>query len=206
MQNQPLFETPFVSEMGTTYYSKCTRSGTGKCMCKRCRGDISPSLSPNGSNPGYAAQWLFEPPFPSPGVHHSASTQERYGDAMSSPPFRAISSWPSLLKRAIQAIQNAMRHLVPPGNMRGFDIALLQAETFLENAMKEARKVMAGSRQFAVLDQLSNAVIRIQAARAQARGSSIFGGRSLIDPKMSLYGAINHIQQARRAVGLATVQ
>jgi hypothetical protein len=102
----------------------------------------------------------------------------------------------------MRAIKNAIQHLGPPINIRDFDASLRQAEALLQNAMQEARRVMSGSRQFAVLDQLSNAVIRIQAAKSQARGASVFGGQSLIDPKTSLNGAINHIQQARQVVGL----
>lgn len=214
MQKQQLFEPLFVSQVNTNNYSKCTRSGAGKCMCKRCQGAALPLNRNSSSNPGYGERWLFEAPFPSQTAHSSASTQENYMDAMTAPPFRSIpggrkgrvrrdiSPWPSLLKRAMQAIQNAMRHLGPPLNSRDFDLALLQAETLLKNAMQEAKRVMSGARQSDVLDQLSNAVVRIQAARAQARGASIFGGRSLIDPKISLHGAINHIQQARQAVGL----
>jgi hypothetical protein len=53
------------------------------------------------------------------------------------------------------------------------------------------------------MDQLSNALIRIQAARAQASGSSLIpGARSSIDPKVSIRGAIAHIRAARQAVGL----
>ena len=205
--------TPCIDSNGRQ--STCIRPGAGKCLCKRCQGEAPPPLNPrSGSNPTYKVRSLFEAPFPSQATGSSTSTQKNYMDAMTAPPFQplsggrrgsvrtGVSSWPSLLKRAIQAIQTATQHLRPPTDIRRFDIALFQAESLLQNAMKEIRRVMSGSRQFAVLDQLGNAMVRIQAARAQARGASIYGGRSLVDPRISLHGAINHIQQARQAVGL----
>lgn len=86
MRNQQLFEAPFGSEVGTDTCSKyvssqsnspdhwrfcqgkpcidsngrrsiCSRSGAGKCMCKRSQGEAPPPLNPN-----YESQWLFELP------------------------------------------------------------------------------------------------------------------------------------------------
>jgi hypothetical protein len=115
-----------------------------------------------------------------------------------------ISPWPSLLNRSIQALRTAIRHLGPPLNTRMFTSVLNEAEALLNDADRQMRRVMSGARQTAVLGQLNNAVIRIQAARAQASGSSAFipGGRSLIDPGTSLRGAIEHIRNAQNAVGL----
>jgi hypothetical protein len=115
-----------------------------------------------------------------------------------------ISPWPSLLNRSIQALQAAIRHLGPPLNPRLYNAALNEAEALLNDAGREVRRIMSGARQSRVLDQLSNAAIRIRAARSQARGRSAFvpGGRSLIGPGTSLRGAISHIQAAQNAVGL----
>jgi hypothetical protein len=115
-----------------------------------------------------------------------------------------ISPWPSLLNRSIAALRTAIRHLGPPLNTRLYNTALNEAEALLNHTGQEVRRIMSGTRQTAVLDQLNNAAIRIQVARAQSRGRSAFvaGGRSLIDPRISLRGAIGHIQNARDAVGL----
>lgn len=114
---------------------------------------------------------------------------------------RPISPWPRLLKQAIRALQRA---LLVPANTQTFTNRLYQAQQVLNQAAREVRKVMSGSRLRRVMDQLSNAVIRIDAARAQARGHSLVGGgRSSIDPKVSVRGAIAHIRQAQDAVGLA---
>jgi hypothetical protein len=113
-----------------------------------------------------------------------------------------VSSWPSLLNRSIQVLELALRHLGPPLNVSNFNTALTQAEGLLNQAGQEVRRVMSGARQTAVLDQLSNAATRIQAARAQTSGSSLLGGRSLIDPGTSVRDAIEHIRNAQNAVGL----
>ncbi len=116
---------------------------------------------------------------------------------------RPISPWPRLLNRAIYALQRAIHYLGPPANARGFNNALYQARALISYAAREVSKVMSGSRQARVMEQLGNAMIRIRAARAQARGGSLLpGSRSLISPKVSLRGAINHIRSARNAVGL----
>lgn len=91
MQNQPLFEAPFASEVGndcSKYVSSqwnsryhwrfcqgipcldsngrqsiCIRPGTGKCMCKRCQGEAPPPLNPKTyATLNHEAQWLFELP------------------------------------------------------------------------------------------------------------------------------------------------
>jgi hypothetical protein len=63
MRNQALFEAPFVSEVSTKYCSKCSRLGAGKCVCKRCMGEASPSFNTRAySKPNDEAQWLFEAP------------------------------------------------------------------------------------------------------------------------------------------------
>jgi hypothetical protein len=120
-----------------------------------------------------------------------------------------ISPWPSLLNRTMQALQRAIGFLVPPITPRSLNNALYQidgAEALLNSAGREIRRVMSGAQRTAVLDQLSNAVIRMQAARGQARGrSTLVPGRSLIDPRMSLRGAIEHIRYARDAVGLRSI-
>jgi hypothetical protein len=122
----------------------------------------------------------------------------------------AISPWPSLLNRTIQALQRAIGFLAPPITPRSLNNALYQidgAEALLNAAAREVRRVMSGAQQTGVLNQLSNAATRIQAARSQARGRSAFvpGGRSFIDPGTSLRGAIEHIRYARDAVGLRSV-
>lgn len=116
---------------------------------------------------------------------------------------RPISPWPSLMRRAIQALQNALQALGPPVNQRAFNNALHHAEALIQRAAQEMRKVTSGNRLNQVMDQLGNALIRIRAARAQASGSSLLpGARSLIDPKVSTRGAIAHIREARQAIGL----
>ena len=96
-----------------------------------------------------------------------------------------ISPWPSLLNRTIQALQRAMRFLTPPITPRSRNNALYQidgATALLNAAAREVRRVMSGSQQTRVMNQLSNAATRIQAARGQVSGRSAFvpGGRSLI--------------------------
>jgi hypothetical protein len=121
-----------------------------------------------------------------------------------------ISPWPSLLSRTVQALRRAIGFLAPPVNPRSLNNALHQingAEALLNNAAREIGRIMSGAQRTRVLDQLSNAVIRIRAARGQARGTSAFvpGGRSLMDPRVSLRGAIEHIGFAREAIGLRVV-
>ena len=121
-----------------------------------------------------------------------------------------ISPWPNLMNRTIQALQRAIGFLAPPitpSNLNNALAQIIRAEAFLSSAGREIRRVMSGVQRTAVLDQLSNAAIRMQAARGQARGSStlIPGARSLIDPRVSLRGAIQHIRYARDAVGLRSI-
>ena len=121
-----------------------------------------------------------------------------------------ISPWPSLLNRTVQALQRAIGFLAPPITPRSLNNALYQidgAEALLNNAAREIGRIMSGAQRIRVLDQLSNAAIRIRAARGQARGRSAFvpGGRSLIDPRTSLRGAIEHIGYARDAIGLRLI-
>jgi hypothetical protein len=99
MRNQQLFEAPFVSEIGRDDCSKyvstqwnsryhwrycqgtpcidsngrqstCIRSGAGRCMCKRSRGEAPPPLNPN-----------FEAVFPIQTAHYVASIQENSGNS-----------------------------------------------------------------------------------------------------------------------------
>ena len=120
---------------------------------------------------------------------------------------RPISPWPSLLRRAHQALQKALRALGPPLYARSFHNALNHAESLILQAAREIGRVMSGSRRSQVLNQLSNALIRIRAARAQARGGSLIpGARSLINPSISVRGAIAHVRQARQTVGLKLVR
>jgi hypothetical protein len=61
MQNQQLFEAPFVSEVGTNGRSKCNGAGAGRCACKRCQSAALPfSNSRIDSQSSQEAQWLFE--------------------------------------------------------------------------------------------------------------------------------------------------
>jgi hypothetical protein len=121
-----------------------------------------------------------------------------------------ISPWPSFLNRTMEALRRAIGFLTPPitpSNLNNALAQIIRAEAFLSIAGREIRRVMSGAQRTAVLDQLSNAAIRMQAARGQARGSStlIPGTRSLIDPRISLRGAIQHIRYARDAVGLRSI-
>jgi hypothetical protein len=121
---------------------------------------------------------------------------------------RDISPWPSLMNRTIQALQRAIGFLASPITPSSLNSALHQingAEALLNSAGREIRRVMSGTQRTAVLDQLSNAAIRIEAARQQARGRSLIGGRSLLDPRTSLRGAIEHIRNARDAVELRLI-
>ncbi len=87
MQNQQLFEAPFVSEVGTNYCSKCIRSGAGKCMCKRCQGEVPPPLNPRAySKPSSEAQWLFE----APSVATHSLSGEYYSDLKSTTGKRSL--------------------------------------------------------------------------------------------------------------------
>lgn len=116
---------------------------------------------------------------------------------------RPVSPWPSLIHRAKRSLQKALRTLGPPINAKQFNHALNHAEELIRLATREVQRVMLGSRRNRVLDQLGNALMRIRAARAQARGRSLIpGGRSLINPKVSVRGAIEHLRLARQAVGL----
>jgi hypothetical protein len=234
MQSQHLFETPFVLGVGIDDCSKyvsskwkssyhwqrchgtlckdfqgrrgrCIRPGAGKCICRSSEGDEPPPFNPNY----YEAQWLFETPFVSEVAHFSASTPESYME------FRPVSLWPRLLNQATQAIKTSITHLKPPQNLRAFDNALNSAKYLLNKAAIEIQKVIKNSpsvsRQSKVLDHIVNALIRIDAARAQSRGASLTslwggsGGRSLLDPEGSLFVAIESIQLAREAIGLQLV-
>jgi acyl carrier protein phosphodiesterase len=120
-------------------------------------------------------------------------------------PTRPVSPWPKLLNQATQAIQNAITHLKSPQNLKAFDNALTSAEYLLNQTAREIQKVIADSpsvpRRSTVLRHLGNAWTRINAARSQARGTTNFGGRSFIDPAISLHGAIEQIRLARQAIG-----
>jgi hypothetical protein len=118
---------------------------------------------------------------------------------------RDISPWPSLMNRTIQALQKAIGFLTPPINLNSALGHINGAEALLNSAGREVRRVMSGAQLTAVLDQLSNAAIRIQAARKQAQGGSLIGGISLLDPRMSLKVAIENIRYARDAVNLRLI-
>jgi hypothetical protein len=114
-----------------------------------------------------------------------------------------LSPWLRLLGNARSALRNALAAW-NSSNINRFLSALNQAEANLQNAGVEIRRITSGTRQVDVLDALSNAVIRVRAAREQARGGSLFvpGGRSLIGPEVSLQAALGNVQQARAAIGL----
>jgi hypothetical protein len=123
---------------------------------------------------------------------------------------RPLSPWLDLLNQTVQALERAIGYLNSPDAPGSLDNTLNQiemAEANLNLAGQEIQKVISGDRQTRVMDRLSNAAIRIQAASAAVVGESAFvpGGRSLIDPRTSLQGAISHIQAARNAVGLQLV-
>jgi hypothetical protein len=153
-------------------------------------------------------------PYPRP---RSANRYENNLDTMIDQAFRVISGgrggrvrtdispWESLMNQTIQAIQIAIRHLQSPRNLGMFYNALRQATILLNRTGAEVRRAMSGSRQTAVLDQLGNAAVRLQAAGAQATGRSILGGRSFLDPATSLQTAIGNVRAARDAVGLRSI-
>jgi hypothetical protein len=132
MQNQQLFETPFISEFGANSCSKCAGMGAGKCMCKRCQGEAPPSFRLiSRSKPGCEAQWLFESPFHRQIPHSSISTQESYMDAMVVP-FQSRSLSPIDIAKLTIQIEDRMKALgipgkyigikgIPGANGRGFD-------------------------------------------------------------------------------------
>jgi hypothetical protein len=227
MQNQHLFEAPFISEVGIDDCSKyvsskwnssyhwqrchgtlckdsqgrrgrCVRLGAGKCICRSSEGDEPPPSNPNY----YEAQWLFEAPFISEVAH--SSTPENHME------FRSISPWPRLLNQAMQSIRKAITHLKSPPNVQSFDNALISAEYLLHQAATEIQKVIKDSpsvpRQSRIIDHLRNASTRIDSARKQARGTSIVeGGRSIINPATSLKLAAGQIQLAQQAIGLKLI-
>jgi hypothetical protein len=176
MQNQQLFEAPFVSEASKKSASTRSNSATEKCMCRSCQGKAASRSHPNSET-----QWLFESP--------PQSDRELLGgeEAMASLSGGAGWFWQAL-GEAHLALKSAMTHL----KSRNLSGARQSIETARQRLNLAGKTLGSLKSQKTLKDSLAHGHVAIQKTQ-----------RLLSAQNVDIAAALAELRKAVGAIGAA---